>query len=864
MEQLLINLPKIMANLIVFTSIIVTTLYILFKIPTFTDFLVAKKQKMLWKAIVTIFLCFLIMAASHYALFLVAGGARVNIRDSIAILAAIIAGPISGIIVGLTGGIYRILLGGWTAIPCGLATITISIIASYLAQYKGYRIRVLNLRQIRNISIIAGIWEIIHTLIYVPLLGSKPVHEAFILMVQRAVIPMTITNMLGLATFLFICTDSVMRRKSQEEREEYSSMLEEEVRDRTEELNNKVEELRESQEKYKAIVDNSTARIVVCSADYRILFLNNEWLKHLNYRPGLPCYKVIAGLNEPCPTCRNDEVIGRGKTIHFDEELSDGAIFSVCNVPMKDASGNFYAKMSIAYDITERKHAEEALADERESLSVTLRSIGDGVIVVDKEGKITLFNNIAEKLTGWEQKQAVGKPLMDVFRIIGGEAKSCCEDPLEKVLETGNIVNLSTNTFLLSADGKRKALAGSTAPIRDRKSNIIGLVLVFRDITDRKRIEEDLQNAEKLESIGILAGGIAHDFNNILAAILGNISIAKIHAKPGDNFFERLEEAEKASMRAKDLTQQLLTFSKGGDPIKKAAPISEVVKDTTSFILSGSNVGCEFHMPEDVWTVDVDKGQISQVIHNLVINATQAMPEGGRIFIAAENKKVDGNTDLPLSPGDYVEISIRDKGIGIRKEHLSKIFDPYFSTKQKGSGLGLASAYSIVKRHDGYLGVESEIGVGTTFYIYLHASQKKFEKRKETNTSISSGHGRILLMDDEDIVLKVGGEMLKTLGYDVKFAKDGDEAIKIYKNHKEEGTPFDVVIMDLTIAGGMGGKETIKILKEAEPGVKAIVSSGYSTDPIMANYKEYGFMGVIAKPYKITEIGEVINRVLSL
>jgi len=863
-EQNLINLLKIMANLIVFTSIIVTTLYILFKIPKFTDFLVAKKQKMLWKAIVTIFLCFLIMAASRYALLLVAGGARVNIRDSIAILAAIIAGPISGIIVGLTGGIYRIFLGGWTALPCGLATITISIIASYLAKYKGYRTRVLSLRKIINIAIIAGIWEVIHTLIYVPLLGSKPVLEAFILMVQKAVIPMTITNMLGIATFLLICTDSVIRRKSLEERKVYSSMLEEEVKDRTEQLHNKVEELRESQEKYKAIVDNSNARIVVCSADYRILFLNNEWLKHLNYRQGLPCYKLIAGLNEPCPNCRNEEVINKGKTLYFDQKLPDGVICSVCNVPMKDASGNFYAKMSIAYDITERKLAEEALADERESLAVTLRSIGDGVIVTDKKGKVTLLNKIAEKLTGWERKQAVGKHLGEVFHIIGGETKSCCENPLDKVLETGNIVNLSTNTVLLSADGNRKALAGSTAPIRDRKSNIIGLVLVFRDITDSKKIEEELQKAQKLESIGVLAGGIAHDFNNILVAILGNISIAKIYAKPGDNVFERLQEAEKASLRAKDLTQQLLTFSKGGDPIKKAASISEVIKDTVSFILSGSYVGCEFDMTEDVWTVDVDKGQISQVIHNLVINATQAMPEGGRIFITAENKKVDRNTNLPLSPGDYVEISIKDQGIGITKNHLSKVFDPYFSTKQKGSGIGLASAYSIVKRHDGYLGVESEIGVGTTFHIYLHASKKKFEKIKETDTSIPSGHGKILLMDDDDIILEVGGNMLEVLGYDVIFARNGDEAIKIYENHKEKGTPFDVVIMDLTIPGGMGGKETIKILKKVNPEVKAIVSSGYSTDPIMANYKEYGFMGVIAKPYEITGIGEILHRVLSL
>jgi CheY-like chemotaxis protein len=383
-------------------------------------------------------------------------------------------------------------------------------------------------------------------------------------------------------------------------------------------------------------------------------------------------------------------------------------------------------------------------------------------------------------------------------------------------------------------------------------------------------MEQELQKIQKLESIGILAGGIAHDFNNILTAILGNISLAKMEANPKDEIYERLVEAEKASLQAKNLTQQLLTFSKGGAPIKKTESITEVIKDSAEFALRGSNVKCEFFIPNDIWPVEVDKGQISQVISNLIINADQAMPEGGIIKVRVENVAPVGAVrpcqpvaELPIKDGKYVKIEIEDDGIGIPKEHLPKIFDPYFTTKQKGSGLGLATSYSIIKRHDGYIAVESELGVGTTFYIYLPASSKQILTKKDAEERLILSKGRILVMDDEEVVRDVAGIMLKRIGYDVEFADDGAEALELYKKAEESGQPFDAVIVDLTIQGGMGGEQMIKKLLEIDPNVKAIVSSGYSTDAIMSNFKQYGFSGVVTKPYRIAELSETLYKVLT-
>jgi nitrogen-specific signal transduction histidine kinase/CheY-like chemotaxis protein len=386
------------------------------------------------------------------------------------------------------------------------------------------------------------------------------------------------------------------------------------------------------------------------------------------------------------------------------------------------------------------------------------------------------------------------------------------------------------------------------------------LVTVARDITDRKRMEEELLKTQKLESVGILAGGIAHDFNNILTAIIGNISLAKNQVTPEDEIFDLLNEVEMASTRAQKLTKQLLTFAKGGTPVKETASIKDIIKESTLFALRGSKSSYEFSIAEDIWPVEVDVGQFNQVINNIVINANQAMPLGGTIKVAVQNLIIEDRDGLPIKPGRYIGISITDQGIGISEEYLSKIFDPYFTTKQEGSGLGLAISYSIIKRHDGCIRVESKLDVGTTFHIYLPASEKAVtEKRKD---KVIKGRGKILVMDDEASLRKIAGRMLDRLGYEPESAKDGDEAIQMVKEAKEAKKPYDAIILDLTVPGGMGGKETIQKLLEIDPEVKAIVSSGYSDDPVLANFQEYGFKGMLPKPFESLSLSKVLHEVL--
>ena len=505
---------------------------------------------------------------------------------------------------------------------------------------------------------------------------------------------------------------------------------------------------------------------------------------------------------------------------------------------------------------------EKKLKENEQLLATTLRSIGDAVITTDVNGSVTFMNPVAESLTGWRQKDAVRRPLKDVFNIIDEHTGEQIEDPVTRVLRDGVAVGLANNTVLIAKDGTKRSIDDSGAPIKDCKGNIMGVVLVFRDITEKRRAERELLKADKLESLGVLSGGIAHDFNNILTSILGNISIAKMFAKPGDKIFERLEEAENDCMRARVLTQKILTFSRGGAPIMKTAFISELLRDSASFALSGSNVRCEFSIPDDLWRIEVDEGQIAQAISNLIINASQAMPGGGVINLLAENIVVDERQGIPLNNGRHVKISVTDHGIGISKEHFQQIFDPYYTTKRGGSGLGLAIAYSIVKRHNGYIDVKSIPGKETTFSIYLPASPKEALAEKESGEKIRGGKGKILVMDDEKMIRDVVGDMLGILGYEAEFAKDGAEAVELYKKAEQSVRPFDAVIMDLTVPGGMGGKEAVRKLAEIDPEVKAIVSSGYSDDPVMADFRKYGFSNVVAKPYNIKELGDALYEVL--
>jgi nitrogen-specific signal transduction histidine kinase/ActR/RegA family two-component response regulator len=394
--------------------------------------------------------------------------------------------------------------------------------------------------------------------------------------------------------------------------------------------------------------------------------------------------------------------------------------------------------------------------------------------------------------------------------------------------------------------------------------------LLEKELSERKVTEEELLKARKLESIAALSGGIAHDYNNLLTSIMGNISLAQRYVEHDDKIYGLLNEAHRASILAKDLTRKLIMFSRGGTPIKKAVPISPLVKRATEFSLSGSNIRCEFNLLNDLWRVEIDETQIGQAIYNLVINAREAMSDGGTIRVAAENQNITHGTPT-LKEGRYVTISFKDEGIGIPKKHLKKIFDPYFSTKemgaQKGMGLGLSICHSIIKGHGGDVDVFSQEGMGSTFNIYLPVSDGKAFKEKFGERQIKAtpviGRGRILVMDDEKMIRHLAGELLSYLGYEVSFSKDGAKAIEIYKEAMESGEPFDAVILDLTVRGGMGGKEAIRKLTEIDPHVKAIVSSGYSDDSVMTDFEKYGFKGVVAKPYSVNEVSRVLDEVLT-
>jgi PAS domain S-box-containing protein len=483
----------------------------------------------------------------------------------------------------------------------------------------------------------------------------------------------------------------------------------------------------------------------------------------------------------------------------------------------------------------------------------------DLIGIASLDGKVFYLNPAGRKLVGLDGPEAAGKTRIrdysreeDIPRLqkmVGSLQKKGTWRGEARIrhFKTGMPVPVEMHAFV----------------IRDAKTGQpIAVATINRDISVRKKMEEDMARSEKLDSIGVLAGGIAHDFNNLLTAIFGNITLAKMYANRQSDVYKRLEESEKAAERARDLTQQLLTFSKGGAPVKKTIALQELGKESANFVLRGSNVKCEFSFPADLWHVEADEGQISQVLNNIIINANHAMSEGGTVQMYCGNVVVDQSDPL-LAKGKYILISIMDHGTGITKEHLSKIFDPYFTTKKKGSGLGLSTSYSIVRSHGGHITVESFPGIGTTFKIYLPASGEGKPADCAGEARFVTGKGRILVMDDEEAVRDVAQGMLETLGYSVTLAKDGTEAIEIYKVAMASGAPFDSVLMDLTIPGGMGGMEAVKRILEIDSEAKAIVCSGYSNDTIMANYNSYGFRAVVPKPYSLKQLGSAISDVLS-
>jgi PAS domain S-box-containing protein len=429
----------------------------------------------------------------------------------------------------------------------------------------------------------------------------------------------------------------------------------------------------------------------------------------------------------------------------------------------------------------------------------------------------------------------------------------------------------------LRRDGREVWTEFRVTPIRDDEGRLTALEGIVRDVSERvrtaaaeRKAEEELVKTQKLESIGVLAGGIAHDFNNLLTAIMGNISLARMHKGSAERMEGNLAEAEKATERARDLAGQLLTFARGGAPVKRTVALAPIVRESCRLALTGSNVRCNPLFPEHPWPVDADPGQLGQAIGNILLNAAQAMPLGGTVNVRVENLPAPP-FHLSLHPGRYLRIDIEDHGIGITAEHLPHIFDPYFSTKDRGRGLGLPTAFSIVRNHGGMITVDSRVGAGTTFHVFLPAAAGKApimegEKREETGEReepLPRGSGRILVMDDEESVRATAEGMLALLGYEVTCAREGEEAALLYRQAQHRGRPFAAVILDLTIPGGSGGRETLRLLEAIDPGVTAIVSSGYSNDPVLADFRAHGFAGMVAKPYTLREMAEVMARALA-
>jgi PAS domain S-box-containing protein len=513
--------------------------------------------------------------------------------------------------------------------------------------------------------------------------------------------------------------------------------------------------------------------------------------------------------------------------------------------------------------LSHARRAERALANEKERLAVTLRSIGDGVIATDLDGTIRLMNNVAEWLTGWTQETAIGQPLASVFQNFSPETRERGDNSIAAIAQLADRPGMSRSTVLVRRDLTERPIEEITAPLRDTEGRTIGMVVAFRDVTDALKIREERANASRQASLGLLAGGIAHDFNNIIMSVMGNISMARVRIAPDDAEAHALAEAERACVRARQLTWQLLTFSKGGVPVKKTIAIPRVLNESAGLALRGSNATCTYRVPSDLAAVSADERQLVQAFSNVLTNAQQAMPRGGVIEVTAENIVEPAKRwecAAPVEPGPYVRVSIVDKGIGISKEQLDKIFDPYFSTKQLGRGLGLATAYSIVKNHGGYIAVESTLGQGTTMHVNLPAAVgPELHEPLESMGAANSPKGRILVMDDDASVRMLTTNMLRFLGHDTAVVSEGVAAVERYRRALARGRPFDAVILELTVPTGIGGRETIELLSALDPAVVAIVASGYAQDPVMTNFRAYGFKGFIAKPFTLQELNQTLN-----
>jgi len=505
---------------------------------------------------------------------------------------------------------------------------------------------------------------------------------------------------------------------------------------------------------------------------------------------------------------------------------------------------------------------KERLALESSRLNATLRTISDGVISVDRSAMVLLMNEGAQRLAAIAPGDATDGRLGSVLLRLGFEADEC-QEALERVLVEGVHARLRKDV----GEGTTLRMVEVTGtPTRDVDGVVSGAVFVVRDISDLARIELERAKAVRLESLGVLAGGLAHDFNNILMGVVGNLSLAQAMVPSDDSALSsRLSSAAAACARARGVTNQLLTFAKGGAPVKTTSSMRELVSECTRFALSGSPVAPRFAISSDLWDAEIDSVQIGQVVQNLVLNGMQAMPRGGVMEVSLTNVELDAESIPPqtsLAPGHYVCLSVQDSGNGIPPDALGRIFDPYFSTKEKGSGLGLAISYSIIRAHNGGITVDSQPGVGSRFTVYLPASLTRVERMGIVLEDLpGTSHGRVLIMDDEEMVGEVAQEMLESIGYTAQLTSSGTEAIEAFRAAEARDEPFDAVMLDLTVPGGMGGAEAVTHIKQIRADATVLVMSGYADDAVLSRYREYGFDGVLPKPFMIPDLRRALHEI---
>ncbi len=658
----------------------------------------------------------------------------------------------------------------------------------------------------------------------------------------------------------------------------WNILLKRKINERTKELNNALVKLQNSEKKFRGFFESASISYLLldkngfidCNeAAVKMLKAKNKKEILVNPSKLSPKYQPDGQLSEVKAKKIIEEVFNSEKSMSFEwlHKRLTGEIFwayvSLSLVPYD----NRKAILVTWADISEIKRLQKMIIDEKENLEVTLKSIADGVIRVDLYGKVEMMNKVAEKLTGWTLEEAKGQQIDKIYKITNENSQEKILQPVKDVLTTGEEIELA-NSLLISKNEKKYNISSSYAPIMNKNKQIAGVVLVFRDITENLQKERELLKAEKISSLGVLAGGIAHDFNNLLMGIYGYLSIAKNKISKDHPAYAFIDKAETSIEKTKNLTTQMLTFSKGGNPILGNINIENLIRETVIFNTSGSKIRVEFNFAKNLYKIEADKGQIEQVISNLTINAIQAMKDGGNLYITAENILYS----FANKNSQYVKITFRDEGCGIDKDLIDKIFEPYFTTKKSGNGLGLATVYSIITKHNGKIFAESEKGVGTTFTIFLPAvenvnnlsNEKEILDKNDGEKVLINEKLKILIMDDDEVIIELLKDIADLLGHDIEVCKNGSEAVKKYKEAFDKNDEFDVVILDLTIPGGKGGKETIKELLKINPNVKAIVSSGYTEDLILSEYSEHGFKGKLLKPYVIDDMKKEILRVSKL